>query len=697
MGEKLRQITDAVHQTIYLSELESEMMSTAYFYRLHDVYQSSTVYLAFPCNRTKRYEHSCGTMELAGQMCFYAIANADQTVLDSFFDEAEEQFRHIIQRILRVKRTPTYCSNYMDSLSRCFPSSILGQENQQIDKVVQLAFDNCDLIADVALDHEISRFTTDVKKRRFLYQCILESVRMVALFHDVGHPPYSHIMENVLNKLYDECKEDKAKNHSLFNQSKAEILIDSLSPFRESEDDNIVCLLSEPVAVKPHLHEQVGLKMLTFSFSSILKKKICKLDNSNKNTVEKSTLAAYYIAVAEFCMAILRETNPFFASLHRIIDGTVDADRMDYIVRDTRNSGVDWGKISYKRLLESCKLIKEDAGYFIAYPRKMAEDIDDALVARYKIFSRINFHHRVFKTSLILQRLVYLLSVDYLKKSEQQKPLCPNICALWSCLLHSLTSYNSFDLSIIQWNDTTLVSHLYQTLVNCKPNMHTEYAMTSEEYNEILYMLEEFLLNKKHFYSVFKRQSDFSPILKNVFSTLSSDIEIARNYEIEKLKADGTNPSALESIQRLEPIRLNALIEAGDIDSLVEIFPLKTTVKEIIDNVLFAHKTNKLISTYLLEQNIDRTKTGLPKEKDKISKGIYLYTSHSSPTLYEVSSLEKQIVQLQNNCLQYIAYIVAGEQPADIIKQIQKEIQKILTEEFKTALQSLFSCLEEKS
>lgn len=70
MENKMRQVTDNIHGTIYLSALESELISTPYFYRLHDIYQSSTVYMTFPSNRTKRYEHSLGTMELASSMLF---------------------------------------------------------------------------------------------------------------------------------------------------------------------------------------------------------------------------------------------------------------------------------------------------------------------------------------------------------------------------------------------------------------------------------------------------------------------------------------------------------------------------------------------------------------------------------------------------------------------------------------------------
>ena len=85
MSKKLRQVTDNIHDTIYMSELESDLIATPYFYRLHDVYQNSTVYMAFPSNRTKRYEHSLGTMELASSMLFSAISNAGYVDTQSVF------------------------------------------------------------------------------------------------------------------------------------------------------------------------------------------------------------------------------------------------------------------------------------------------------------------------------------------------------------------------------------------------------------------------------------------------------------------------------------------------------------------------------------------------------------------------------------------------------------------------------------
>ena len=205
MGERLRQISDTIHQTVYLSELESNMMSTAYFYRLHDVYQSSTVYLTFPSNRTKRYEHSYGTMELAGEMFFSAITNASATVLEGFFEDSEKYLRTVVTKLLEGKVHPTYCSKSYSALSECFPTVSQKDIEERSNDIVTKAYMNFASIEDIALNHYMPPFSVDLDKRKFLYQCLLEAVRIVALFHDIGHPPYSHIMEQVLNDLYAEC------------------------------------------------------------------------------------------------------------------------------------------------------------------------------------------------------------------------------------------------------------------------------------------------------------------------------------------------------------------------------------------------------------------------------------------------------------------------------------------------------------
>ena len=55
--KKVIYLNDSIHGLIPLSEYEKRIISSVEFNRLHDVYQNSTVYLTFPTNRTKRFEH----------------------------------------------------------------------------------------------------------------------------------------------------------------------------------------------------------------------------------------------------------------------------------------------------------------------------------------------------------------------------------------------------------------------------------------------------------------------------------------------------------------------------------------------------------------------------------------------------------------------------------------------------------------
>ncbi len=701
MQKRLRQISDTIHQTVYSSELESNMMSTAYFYRLHDVYQSSTVYLTFPSNRTKRYEHSHGTMGLAGEMFFSAITNAEVDILNNFFSFAEKYLNILVTKLLQGKIRPTYCANCQKALADCFSAVSSQTLTKEANKAISNAYKNFEVIEDVALNHYMPPFsnklssTDELNKRKFLYQCLLEAVRIVALFHDVGHPPYSHIMEGSLNDLYNYCK---ASSNPTARMGE---LISSLNPFKGAEYDDITCLLSKPLKVSPEFHEQVGLKMLASAFEDIFQSKFNNSSIGKVSKAEKGTTAIYYVTVAEFCFAILREQSSFFISLHRIVDGCVDADRMDYIMRDTVNSGVNWGEIPYKRMLESCMLIErkfENDVYFqIAYPSKMVEHIDDLLITRYKIFSRINYHHRSYKTSLILQRLVQTLAEDYLNKDDSKKALCPGIADLWNCLSSTL---NSGDLYIIQWNDSTLISHLYQTLAEVKSRDCSDYNLPEDQYEDVTGLLEEFLLNRKHFYSVFKRQSDLTPIFSELFERLKPLVDKVRGYEQNKFEkalnsSNSVDSDAEDSLKRLNSKQLDGIIKSGDADSLERVLPLD--MLKILSGVLEEYKEKGKILSYLVDKNKKRSKTGLPYREDG-SDGIYLYNYNVSGDgieLYDVSILETQLVQLQNYCLQYIAYVEprSESESAAVIDDIRQAISERLFDEVKNCMQNLFSCL----
>ena len=96
--EKISLIGDTVHGTIQISKIEKEIISSSIFNRLHDISQNSTAYLTFPS--TKRFEHSVGTMYLAGQMFYYSIMNAKEDQRDAFFNKLDDIISARIHEIL---------------------------------------------------------------------------------------------------------------------------------------------------------------------------------------------------------------------------------------------------------------------------------------------------------------------------------------------------------------------------------------------------------------------------------------------------------------------------------------------------------------------------------------------------------------------------------------------------------------------
>ena len=88
---KTQQMTDIINESIQYSGIEKEVIGTPIYNRLHRVLQNSMVYLTYPSNKVKRFEHSVGTMHLAGEIFYYSVCNAEDDDLRGFFGEIEEE------------------------------------------------------------------------------------------------------------------------------------------------------------------------------------------------------------------------------------------------------------------------------------------------------------------------------------------------------------------------------------------------------------------------------------------------------------------------------------------------------------------------------------------------------------------------------------------------------------------------------
>jgi len=88
--------------------------------------------------------------------------------------------------------------------------------------------------------------------------------------------------------------------------------------------------------------------------------------------------------------------------LHQVVSSELDADRMDYLVRDSFFSGVSYGRIDRDWLLSNLTIHEAEDGVHLALASRAVFTFDHFLLARYHMFLTVYFHHR----SVALERLL---------------------------------------------------------------------------------------------------------------------------------------------------------------------------------------------------------------------------------------------------------------------------------------------------
>lgn len=483
-------IADTNHGTILLSDCEKEVISTKLFNRLHHISQNSTAYLTFPTNRTKRFEHSIGTMKLCGDIFYNAICNTSDDLIESLFTNIKKIIiKNIVENEI-LKNDDKYRGIIGDSK---FKNK--GQELKALDKYsLNNIFYNRFIPQNLKGEHKL------------LYVIVFQAIRLCGLLHDIGHPPFSHVTEYSINKIYNSLKKKNKSSLTLREKEYLEII-----EVYDSGDGNF------------QLHEKMGIKMTNKLFSQIIFS-----DNKNDGGLNFED-KWFKILVFELTKLIFLEEEGVEA-LHSIISGTIDGDRLDYVNRDIENSGINNGKIEYNRLIASCKFCKvklsDSEKIEVVYDSKTINTIEDFFMKRWYLYKNIINHHRVSKTDTILQNCVETIIKKYLKEQDIEREsknniLPDDISGLWLAIkfAHSNTEY--FD-SLIQWDDNWLITVLKKH--------YFSYYYEKEE--SVSYMLEEFLSNKKNYYSLIKNNNDFNFFSSSFEKNIQySDIECTLQYK----------------------------------------------------------------------------------------------------------------------------------------------------------------------
>ncbi len=185
-------------------------------------------------------------------------------------------------------------------------------------------------------------------------------VTVAALLHDIGHGPFSHTLEYAFYSL---CR----MNHT---DQTSKIISGEMSPIKERES------LEAPLV--PDILEKY----------SIDPKEVSELIQGMKVPYEW-TLTPW-----------LEGKSVKSNYLTQIIHGDVDADQLDYLLRDSYYTGVAYGVIDLPYLLNTLELHNAT----VAINPKGIEAVEALLVARSLMFSSVYCHHAVRIAETMLTR-----------------------------------------------------------------------------------------------------------------------------------------------------------------------------------------------------------------------------------------------------------------------------------------------------
>ena len=201
---------------------------------------------------------------------------------------------------------------------------------------------------------------SSTERREELRSCL----RMAALLHDVGHGPYSHAAEYAMPSV--------------------RLL------FPEKEE-------------RQAMHEDYTI--------AIILNRLC--DTLEENFIFR---AAHVVALIDCSAAVeddffIDKGINFRSILSQLISSNLDADRLDYLQRDSLYTGVRYGQVDSSWLVNHLSMvISSDHQASLALHRRALYAFDNFLLSRYHMFLMVYFHKRAVAFELLFQQ--YMKSED---------------------------------------------------------------------------------------------------------------------------------------------------------------------------------------------------------------------------------------------------------------------------------------------
>jgi len=258
-------------------------------------------------------------------------------------------------------------------------------------------------------------------------------IKLAALLHDIGHGPLSHTTEQVMPEL-----------------TKLNIKIYQDQKIDQNRQAN---------------HEDYTIKFVT--------------DSNISNLINK-----YFSDIDPLHVACLIDKNlncsndvfidggiDFRPLLSQIVSSELDADRMDYLERDSHFCGINYGKIDRDWLVQNLTLTIQNQKAYMALNRRALYAFDDFLISRHHMHLMVYFHHK----SIIYEEMLNL----YLGSKEVQFKIPADLKEYISYTDYKL--YEHLDTVDNQWAKRIAERKPYRVAIE----LHNQDASRSENVQRI--------------------------------------------------------------------------------------------------------------------------------------------------------------------------------------------------------------------
>ena len=245
--------------------------------------------------------------------------------------------------------------------------------------------------------------------------------------------------------------------------------------------------------------------------------------------------------------SVIQKTHPN-PQVVQLISSQIDADRMDYLLRDAYFTGVNYGTFDLTRILRVIRPYKGG----IAFTYSGMHAVEDYIVSRYQMYMQVYFHPVSRGMEVVLNHLLKRASACYNSKSNPLK--------------HSATFLRPFF-------EGTWTLEDYLRLDDGVLNTYFSHWLLEED--AILSDLSDRFINRRPFKSVpFNRKNDGPQIerMKQIVEAVGFDPEYytAINNSFD-LPYDFYRPDSIKPRTQIELVERNGnMVELSQVSSIVE-------------------------------------------------------------------------------------------------------------------------------